>query len=87
MAFELGPLVEAQEAVVRPRSLTGQGDLTAADQADISEGVVRRATGPDGDEGGVAASQPAPRWTPSSHSAPFFWGDDGSARSAPHGRH
>jgi hypothetical protein len=55
VAFELGPLVEAQEAVVRQRHLTGHGHLTTADHADVGNGMVRRAKGTRGDDGGVAA--------------------------------
>jgi hypothetical protein len=58
VAFELGHLIEGEEAVVRQRHLTGHGDVAAADQADVGDGVMRGAKGARGDEGRVAAGQP-----------------------------
>jgi hypothetical protein len=55
MALELGQLIQEQDAVVRQRHLTGHGQLTTADHADIGNGMVRRAKGTRGDDGGVAA--------------------------------
>jgi hypothetical protein len=50
---------------MRQRHLAGPGDLPAADQADIGDGVVRRATGSGGDNGGVAAFPSPPLGVPS----------------------
>jgi hypothetical protein len=57
MAFELGPLVEAQEAMVRPRHLPRHRELATADQADVGDRVVWGAERLGGDTGGLAAGQ------------------------------
>lgn len=46
LAWALGPLIKAPEAVVCPRYLVGHGHLPTADPADSGDGVVRRAKGP-----------------------------------------
>jgi hypothetical protein len=57
IACALGPLVQEQHAVMRPRPLVGHGHLPAADPADIGDGVVRRATGSGGDHGRARAGE------------------------------
>jgi hypothetical protein len=53
-----GRLVEAQEAMVRPRSLPRHLRLAAADQPHLGNGVIGGATRPGGDEGGASVSEP-----------------------------
>jgi hypothetical protein len=57
VAFELGPLVEAQEAVVRQRHLTGHGHLTTADHADVSNGMEWGAKGTGRGEGSAITGE------------------------------
>jgi hypothetical protein len=57
MACELRERIEAEEAMRRQRHLPGHGHLAPTDQADVGDGVVRGATRPAGDTGGLAARQ------------------------------
>jgi hypothetical protein len=53
MPRALGELIEEEHTVVGPRHLTRHGDLTAADQPHIGNGLVGGATGPGGDARGA----------------------------------
>jgi hypothetical protein len=50
VAFELGQFTQKEPAVVRQRHLPGRGDLPAADQAHVRDGVVRGAERARGDD-------------------------------------
>jgi hypothetical protein len=65
VAFELGPLIEEEDAVGRTRHLAGPGDLPAVDHADIGDGVMRGATRARRDDRGVAAFPSPPLGVPS----------------------
>jgi hypothetical protein len=54
MPCAFGQLVEEEDAMVRQRHLPGHGDLAAANQADVGDGVVWGAERPGGDTGGRA---------------------------------
>jgi hypothetical protein len=62
VACARGPRIEAQDAVVRLRHLARYGYLTAADHADVGNGVVGGATRPGGDARGARPVRPATRW-------------------------
>jgi hypothetical protein len=55
MTEELRELIEEEEAMMRQRHLAGHGHLAPTDHADVGDGVVRGATRPGGDTGGVPA--------------------------------
>jgi hypothetical protein len=46
MAAALGPCIQEEHAVVGQRHLTGHRDVAPTDQADVGDGVVRRAPQP-----------------------------------------
>jgi hypothetical protein len=55
LARARGPLIQHQDAMVCQGHLLRRRPLAAADHADIGGGVMRRAKGTRGDDGGVAA--------------------------------
>ena len=59
LAAELGEFVEEKDAVVGDADFAGRRVHAAADQADVGDGVVRRAEGADGDEWAVGVKKQA----------------------------
>jgi len=59
LAAELGEFVEEKDAVVGDADFAGGGVHAAADEADVGDGVVRRAEGADGDEWAVGVKKQA----------------------------
>ncbi len=57
MALELGQLIQEQDPVVRQRHLPRHGQLAAADQPHIRDGVVRGPERARGDEGGAPTGE------------------------------
>ncbi len=57
-AFELGQLVEEEHAVVREGDFAGAGNRAATEQADVGDGVVRRAHGATAENGGAGECLP-----------------------------
>ena len=50
LAVELGQFIEKKHTVVRQRNFAGRGRGTAADQARIADGMMRRSERPDGQQ-------------------------------------
>jgi hypothetical protein len=57
MAPALGQLIQEQDTVVRQRHLPRHGQLAAADQTHLGDGVVGGPEGARGDEGGASTGQ------------------------------